>query len=133
MSAWINAYACKHYNLNCPQLINPAAEPKPVPAPGYPWTVNQGAGQIAAYPYPGQQPYPDPTGVVTTGLSWGCIVQILIACLLACILLFLIFNWCHRNRTAGRSRDYRHASQIPIALLEKGHLIRSQSPSEVGN
>uniref|UniRef100_A0A915DNQ0 Uncharacterized protein n=1 Tax=Ditylenchus dipsaci TaxID=166011 RepID=A0A915DNQ0_9BILA len=79
MSAWINAYACKHYNLNCP--YRPATQNHLVdPCLFLTWNASSNSVRslllfLAGHYYS------------------GTILQVLIVILLAAIFLCLVINW----------------------------------------
>uniref|UniRef100_A0A915D0M0 Uncharacterized protein n=1 Tax=Ditylenchus dipsaci TaxID=166011 RepID=A0A915D0M0_9BILA len=101
MSAWINAYACKHYNLNCPYrpaTQKPSGRPMPIPHPGTP-------PQIPSDPY---------------SYSWqdtitlGTILQVLIVILLAAIFLCLVINWIKNNGMPFRYQQHREEADVSL-------------------
>ncbi|KAI1715923.1 hypothetical protein Ddc_10688 [Ditylenchus destructor] len=102
MSAWLNGWFCKHYGYTCdPKKVTPATTPTPIPRPGpTPFDV-----------------HPESKSVI---FGWNEIAPIVVVVLLICILVFLILNWCCKNRSSRSEKAHNPGYGIPITLVEKG-------------
>ncbi|KAI1701784.1 hypothetical protein DdX_15881 [Ditylenchus destructor] len=96
MSAWINGWLCKQYTCT---KVSPTTTLSPIPLP-IPIDVR-----------------PESKSVI---FAWNEIVPIVAVGLLVCILVFLILNWCHKNRSSRSERVHHPGYGIPITLVEKG-------------
>uniref|UniRef100_A0A915CXY5 Uncharacterized protein n=1 Tax=Ditylenchus dipsaci TaxID=166011 RepID=A0A915CXY5_9BILA len=103
MSSWINAYACKRYNLNCP--YRPASQ-KP-------------SGRPAPIPHPGMPPQiPSDSSSWQDAISLGTVLQVSIVVLLTVIVLCLVINWINNNGMPFKYQQQREEADVSLAEKE---------------